>query len=271
MLVENNDVKNMNKEFEVLLYAAKKSSKKLLEIVENGFDKFIKSNDDPVTTGDYAVNNILQEELSKHFPEIGWLSEETRDNPDRLEKELVWIVDPIDGTKEFVSGIPEYAISIALVQRGKPVLGLILNPLKEEIFTAIKGKGAKLNGKPIHVKKTLSDKPTIVASRSEIRRGEFEFFEEFAEIIPMGSIAYKLALVAAGKADATFSLGPKNEWDIAAGCLIIEEAGGKATDTYSQDFIFNQKNTLVDSIVGTSDIASQQIFNLIQKERNKNE
>ena len=269
--MEDHNASNLSKEFEILLYAAKKSSKKLLEIIEHGFDKYLKSNADPVTTGDYAVNNILQKEFTKHFPEIGWLSEETRDNPDRLEKDLVWIVDPIDGTKEFVSGIPEYAISIALVQRGKPVLGLILNPLKEEIFTAIKGKGAKLNGKPIHVKKTLSDKPIIVASRSEVRRGEFEIFKDFAEIIPTGSIAYKLALVAAGRADATFSLGPKNEWDIAAGCLIIEEAGGKASDTYSQDFIFNQKNTLVNSIVGTSEIASQQIFDLIQKERNNNE
>jgi len=242
--VEDHDSYDLRKEFEVLLHAAKKSSIKLLEIVEHGFEKSFKSNDDPVTTGDYAVNNILQEE--------------------------VWIVDPIDGTKEFVSGIPEYAISVALVQRGKPVLGLILNPLKGELFTAIKGKGAKLNGKPIHVKKKLSDRPTILASRSEIKRGEFEFFKNFAEIIPTGSIAYKLALVAAGKADATFSLGPKNEWDIAAGCLIIEEAGGKTSDTYSQDFIFNQKDTLVNSILGTSEIASQQILELIQKERNKN-
>lgn len=266
----DSDTKDLEKEFAVLIDSAKKASKKLLEIVEHGFDKSFKSNDDPVTTGDYAVNNILQEEFTEHFPEIGWLSEETRDNPDRLTKELVWIVDPIDGTKEFVSGIPEYAISVALVQRGKPVLGLILNPLKDELFTAIKGKGAKLNGKPIHVKKKLSDRPTILASRSEIKRGEFEFFKDFAEIIPTGSIAYKLALVAAGRADATFSLGPKNEWDIAAGCLIIEEAGGKTSDTYSQDFIFNQKDTLVNSILGTSEIASQQIFELIQKERNKN-
>ncbi|MHA1203283.1 MAG: inositol monophosphatase family protein, partial [Candidatus Heimdallarchaeaceae archaeon] len=120
------NAKDLEREFVVLIDSAKKASKKLLEIVEQGFYKSFKSNDDPVTTGDYAVNNILQEEFTEHFPEIGWLSEETRDNPDRLTKEFVWIVDPIDGTKEFVSGIPEYAISVALVQRGKPVLGLIL-------------------------------------------------------------------------------------------------------------------------------------------------
>lgn len=165
--MENFDAKNLSKEFEVLLDAATKSSQKLLEIVENGFEKFLKENADPVTTGDYEVNNILKEEFTKHFPEIGWLSEETRDTSERLSKDLVWIVDPIDGTKEFVSGIPEYAISIALVKNGKPILGLISNPVKGETFTAIRGQGAKLNGKTIHVKTTLSKNPTIVASRSE--------------------------------------------------------------------------------------------------------
>ncbi|MHA1219738.1 MAG: inositol monophosphatase family protein, partial [Candidatus Heimdallarchaeaceae archaeon] len=88
--------------FEVLCEAAKDASKALLEIVENGFEKSFKANDDPVTTGDLTVNTILQEKLFEAFPEIGWLSEETRDNPERLTKDLVWIVDPIDGTKEFV-------------------------------------------------------------------------------------------------------------------------------------------------------------------------
>ena len=269
-MITNEDFE-FKKEFDILCQSAKKASAELLKIAKEGFDKEFKSNDDPVTTGDFIVNNILQEEFSKYFPEIGWLSEETRDNEDRLPKELVWIVDPIDGTKEFVMGIPEYSISVALVKEGSPILGLILNPLRDEVFTAVKGKGAFLNGKPIHVKKTLDEKPSIVASRSEIKRGEFEPFENLSKVIPTGSIAYKLALVAAGKADGTFSLGPKNEWDIAAGCLIIEEAGGRVSDKYGQGFKFNQKNTLVNSIVGTSKAASEQIFSMIQKVMNENE
>ena len=257
-----------DEEFDILCQSGKKASTELLKIVEEGFDKSFKANDDPVTTGDLTVNNILQEEFSKHFPEIGWLSEETRDNANRLDKELVWIVDPIDGTKEFVMGIPEYSISVALVRNGSPIMGLILNPLRDEMYTAIKGKGAFLNEKPIQVKDTLDEKPTIVASRSEIKRGEFEPFENISKVVPTGSIAYKLALVAAGKADGTFSLGPKNEWDIAAGCLIVEEAGGKVSDKYGQGFKFNQKDTLVNSIVGTSKIASEQIYSMIQKEMN---
>jgi myo-inositol-1(or 4)-monophosphatase len=266
--VTTNGNSDYTKEFEILCQSAKKAKIELLKIVENGFDKTFKTNNDPVTTGDFTVNNILQEEFSKHFPDIGWLSEETRDNAKRLTKEFVWIVDPIDGTKEFVMGIPEYSISVALVRNGTPVIGLILNPLRDEMYTAIKGKGAFLNGKSIQVKETLDDKPTIVASRSEIGRGEFEPFEHLSKVIPTGSIAYKLALVAAGKVDGTFSLGPKNEWDIAAGCLIIEEAGGNVSDKYGQGFKFNQKDTLVNSIVGTSEAASKQIFNMIQEVMN---
>ncbi len=254
--------------FEVLCEAAKNASKALLEIVENGFEKSFKANDDPVTTGDLTVNTILQEKLFEAFPEIGWLSEETRDNPERLTKDLVWIVDPIDGTKEFVQGIPEYAISVALVKNGEPVIGLVLNPLRDELYTAIKGMGAFLNGEPKTVAEKSADKTVLLASRSETKRGEWEQFKESAEIIPTGSIAYKLALVAAGKADGTFSLGNKNEWDIAAGHLLIEEAGGKVSDQYGQGFKYNQEKTLVNSIVGTSSVASKKIFSLIESSRN---
>ncbi|MHA1200858.1 MAG: 3'(2'),5'-bisphosphate nucleotidase CysQ, partial [Candidatus Heimdallarchaeaceae archaeon] len=190
--------------------------------------------------------------------------------PERLDKDKVWIVDPIDGTREFVESIPEYAISVALVEKGQPVIGVVLNPLKDELYSAIKGEGAYLNGEPIHVNSKLDNKPVIVASRSENKRGEWEDFKQVAEVIPTGSIAYKLALVAAGTADATFSLCPKNEWDIAAGHLLVEEAGGVVSDKYGQCFIYNQKETLVDSIVGISKVASKTVFKMIEKSRNKN-
>ena len=262
-------VTQFQNEYKVLCQSIKSASSALLDIIKNGFEKSFKEHDDPVTTGDLTVNTILEKKLTEAFPEIGWLSEETKDNPDRLKKDKVWIVDPIDGTKEFVERIPEYAISVALVDKGQPVLGAIMNPLKNELFTAVKGEGAFLNGDIIKVKNTISDKPIILASRSENKRGEWEYFKTQAEVIPTGSIAYKLALVAAGKADATFSLGPKNEWDICAGALLIEEAGGVVSDSHNQTFIFNNAETLVDSIVGTSKIASSKIFEMIEKSRNK--
>lgn len=256
-----------SKELEILSKAAKKASVELLALVETGFKKTYKKSDDPVTTGDLLVNTILQEELFSNFPEIAILSEETKDNHERLANDKVWIIDPIDGTKEFVEQIPDYSISVALVEKGISKVGLILNPMKNELFTAVKGEGAFLNGEPIHVKTEMDNKLIFLASRSEIKRGEWDIFEDVAEVLPTGSIAYKLALIAAGEADATFSLGPKNEWDIASGCLLIEEAGGIASDTYGQSFIFNQKNTLVNSIVGTSKVASKKVFELINQKR----
>ena len=132
-------------EYDILVKSAKKASKELLSLIKEGFEKSYKKNDDPVTTGDLLVNTILQEELTDKFPDIGWLSEETRDNTERLDKEKVWIVDPIDGTKEFVEQIPEFSISIALVENGISQIGLILNPLQNELYTAVTGHGAFLN------------------------------------------------------------------------------------------------------------------------------
>ncbi len=243
-----------------------KASDALIDISRSGFEISFKENDTPVTTGDLTVNTILEEELTSKFPDIGWLSEETKDNLERLNKKRVWIVDPIDGTREFVEAIPEYSISVALVEDGQPIIGAVVNSQRKEFFTAIKGKGAYLNGELIHVKEKLEEKLEIVASRSEIKRGEWENLAKQAKIIPTGSIAYKLALVAAGEADATFSLRPQHEWDIVAGCLLVEEAGGKISDKYRQSYNFNQKNTHVNSIVGTSEVSNKIIFEMIEKE-----
>ncbi|MBA7540399.1 Fructose-1,6-bisphosphatase/inositol-1-monophosphatase [subsurface metagenome] len=146
---------------------------------------------------------------------------------------------------------------MALVEDGQPIIGAVVNPQRKEIFTAIKGKGAYLNGELIHVKEKLEEKLEIVASRSEIKRGEWENLAKQAKIIPS---------VAAGKVDATFSLIPKHEWDIAAGCLLVEEAGGLISDKFHQSYIFNRKNTLVNSIVGTSEVSNEIIFEIIEKE-----
>jgi myo-inositol-1(or 4)-monophosphatase len=237
----------------------------IFQMAAEGFETAYKANEDPVTTADLNADNILREGLTKDFPGTGWLSEETRDDFSRLDKNLVWIVDPIDGTKEFVSGIPEYAVSVALVENGLPVLAAVYNPAVQELFTAAAGQGAWLNGKAINSEHELTEKLILLASRSEIKRGEFEPFESFAQIRPCGSIAYKLALVAAGRADATFSLGPKNEWDIAAGVLLVSESGGKANNLNGAPFIFNQRKTLVDGIVAAASLTAQPVRKLIEQ------
>jgi len=256
---------NLIRDLEVLKDRVLQAGQAIYQMAENGFETAYKENKDPVTTADIEAERILKKGLLQALPEAGWLSEETRDDPVRLNRKQVWIVDPIDGTKEFVSGIPEYSISVALTENGQPVLAAVYNPATKELFSAAKGRGAWLNGESIKADYANSNKPVILASRSEIKRGEFESFEPFAEIRPCGSIAYKLALIAAGCADATFSLGPKNEWDIAAGVLLVAEAGGKATDKAGIPFIFNQNHTLVNGIVASSSRAYNQVQILIEQ------
>ena len=256
---------NLIESLEVLKKYVRQAGQAIFQMAAEGFETAYKTNEDPVTTADLKADSILREGLIKNFPDTGWLSEETRDDRSRLGKELVWVVDPIDGTKEYVSGIPEYAVSVALVKHEQPILSAVYNPAKEELFTAVSGHGAWLNEKKINAEHELTAKPVLLASRSEIKRGEFESFEPFARIHPCGSIAYKLALVAAGMADVTFSLGPKNEWDIAAGVLLVSESGGNATDKSGAPFTFNQPKTLVDGIVATTKGALEPVRKMIQQ------
>lgn len=243
--------------------AIREAGQAVWRMAQEGFETAQKANLDPVTTADLEANRILREILSGHFPAYGWLSEETRDDPTRLTKDRVWIVDPIDGTKEFVTRIPEFAVSVALVEQGSPVVSAIYNPAVDELYTSVRGQGTWCNGARTKAEHPLSTRPVILASRSEIKRGEFKPFEAKAEIRPVGSIAYKLALIAAGQADATFSLGPKNEWDIAAGVLLVQEAQGKVTDQTGHPFLFNQPQTLVNGIVATTAQAYEAIHTLI--------
>ena len=255
----------VKREQEALQQFIRAAGRRILQIAREGFDTEHKANQDPVTTADLAADRILKDGLLGGFPGTGWLSEETRDNPDRLECPRVWIVDPVDGTKEFVTGIPEFSVSVALIEEGAPVLAAVYNPSTDELFLAAKGKGAALNGVPMQSDRPLPDRPRVLASRSEIKRGEWAAFEPLTEVVPCGSIAYKLALVAAGRADATFSLEPKNEWDIAAGVLLVDEAGGHASDKHDRPFLFNRKDTLVDSIVAATANAREKVYDLIAR------
>ncbi len=256
---------NLIESLEVLNKYVHHAGQVIFQMAAEGFKTAYKTNEDPVTTADLKADSILKEGLMKDFHDTSWLSEETRDDYSRLEKKLVWIVDPIDGTKEFVSRIPEYAVSVALVEHGQPVLATVYNPATEELFSAAAGQGAWLNGKIINAEHTLTANPVLLASRSEIQRGEFKPFEPFAQIRPCGSIAYKLALIAAGIADATFSLGPKNEWDIAAGVLLVNESGGNVADRSGAPFTFNQRTTLVNGIVATTKEAIEPVKILIEQ------
>lgn len=202
-----------------------------------------KVDESPVTRADRESDHVLKAALVP-LTQAAWLSEETADSAVRLTAGRVWVVDPLDGTKDFIAGIPEYAVAVALVEDGVPVLGVVHNPATGDTFWAERGGGAFRNGAPIRV----AEGGTVLASRSETRRGEFAPFTTW-DVRPVGSIEYKLALVACGAGAVTWSRGPKHEWDVCAGALIVQEAGGLATELAGTPLRFNRPRPKVRGIL----------------------
>jgi myo-inositol-1(or 4)-monophosphatase len=201
----------------------------LMKYSEEGFSTERKDErNDPVTEADLECDEALRTFLPQ--PGDGWLSEETADDDSRLACSRVWVVDPLDGTREFVEHIPEWCVSIGLVEAGEPVAGGIYNPKTEQMIVGAVGSGVTLNGERV----TATDRgdlagAVVLASRSEVKRGEWNRFEgENFTVKPTGSVAFKLGLVAVGEVDATWTLVPKSEWDVAAGMALIRAAGGEA-------------------------------------------
>jgi myo-inositol-1(or 4)-monophosphatase len=233
----------------------------IMQYYKSAFDVTDKRPDNPVTDADYAADSLLKEKLLARLPEAGWLSEETVDSPERLNNRLVWVVDPLDGTKEFIMGVPEFAISVGLVEDGQPILGIVYNPPVDEMFYALKGGGVFFNGSPATVSDRAQLEGSVVdASRSERKRGEFEPFEEMFQLRTMGGTAYKLARVAAGLCDAAWSRGPKNEWDICGGVLLVREAGGRCVNLDDEDFSFNRPRTLVNGFIADNGHLHEQVI-----------
>jgi len=203
----------------------------------------------PVTEADRAVNRVLRDVLLRDGE--GWLSEESVDDFDRLEKSRVWIVDPLDGTLEFIAGIPEWCVSVGWIENGRAVAGGIYNPVTREQFLGSLETGVTYNGSPAAAsKKDGLSGALVLASRSEVKRGEWDDFQNASFMVrSTGSVAYKLALVAAGLADATWTLSPKNEWDVAAGVALIESAGGFVQNLENSPLTFNRQSSLLSGLI----------------------
>lgn len=225
-----------------------------------------KGHDSPVTEADLDANRCIQAIISREFPADGWLSEETRDSEDRLQRPRVWVVDPLDGTKEFINHIPEFCVCIALTAAGVPLLGVSYNPVREELFAGARGSGVTLNGARVQVSATSDiGAAAFLASRSEAHRGEWDEFQDRLRIELTGSVAYKLALIAGGRGDATFSLTPKHEWDVCAGAALITESGGCVTDRYGKPLRFNQRDTRLPGIIASNGRLHAAIVDLLRQ------
>ena len=213
-----------------------------------------------VSKADIEINDLLNKLLKNKNPEYGWLSEENEDDKSRLNKKITYIVDPLDGTKAFLEGKKEFSISVAMVKEGIPISGIVYSPSTNEMFEAEKNKGSWKNKKRIRISKyNKLEKCKMIAFKPMFSHPAWK--EPWPEmyIKNKNSIAYRMALVASGKYDAMMALNSKNDWDLAAGDLLISESGGIVTLHTQKRIIYNQINTIKPSVIGANELIHKKI------------
>jgi myo-inositol-1(or 4)-monophosphatase len=217
---------------------------------EHGLKIWSKSGGSPVTNADLEVDAYLTETLRGARPDYGWLSEETADDPARLSTRRLFIVDPIDGTVAFMKRKPWFSVALAVVEDGRVVAGVVHAPVLKETYAAERGGGASLNGEPIAASEsvTLEDCAMLGDAQLFTRPGWAEPWPQM-RVEKRNSIALRMAFVAAGAFDAALALGPKSDWDVAAGAVIAEEAGAKVSDASGRPFRFNRPDPRQASLV----------------------
>lgn len=231
-----------------------------------------KGKGDPVSEIDIAVNDLIEGQLRTARPGYGWLSEETKDNAARLDAKRLWVVDPIDGTRAYLKGLPEYCVSIACVENGRPILGALYDPSADTLFSAITGQGAQCNGAPM----AASDWTDALTAKLILAKdmAEHHYWPKPwtpRSLVRPNSMALRIAWVATGEHDLTMALSAKQDWDIAAADVILTEAGGRMTDEMGAGLVYNKASTshpfLVGAAPGVHDAACQQLRGLIETYR----
>jgi myo-inositol-1(or 4)-monophosphatase len=237
-------------DLDLILAAAREGGALAVAAREAGLKIWSKDGGSPVTDADLAVDTLLKERLGAARPDYGWLSEETADDPARLATTRQFVVDPIDGTAAYLKGKPWFAVSIAVVENGRPIAAAVYAPALDEMHAATADGPATLNGAPIA--------PSATAGLEDAAMlGDAKMFVHPAWVNPWppmrvesrNSIAYRLCLVADGRFDAAVALSPKNEWDLAAADLICARAGAVLTDHKGRAFTYNRANPLLPSVV----------------------
>lgn len=203
----------------------------------------------PVSEADIAVNDLLRTRLAALTPGAGWLSEETEDDRTQRDKPLAWIVDPIDGTRAYISGRTDWTISVALVEDGRPSVAALYAPVTEEMFLAVRGQGATLNGALMRVQ----DEDTLTGAKLA---GPKRYLDRLERITPsilpqtkVHSLALRIARVAHGDFDAAFASGGSHDWDLAAADLLVHEAGGLLTDLSGRSLRYNRPHVVHGALV----------------------
>lgn len=227
-----------------------------------------KSDGSEVSEADLKVNEHLYERLTKGQPDYGWLSEESEDDPKRLDKERVWIVDPIDGTRGFLRNATDWTVAVGLLENGKPIAGCVFAPARKEFYAAQKGETATLNDTPISTtsRSVLKD-ATLIAGKGILKSDAWIGPWPEVELIWSNSMAYRLCLVAAGKADATISLSPKSDWDLAGAEAILQSAKGMMTVEGGLIPTYNKKEVRHENIIAAGTNMSETLLSLVKNRK----
>jgi myo-inositol-1(or 4)-monophosphatase len=217
----------------------------------------------PVSEADIAVDALLRDRLLA-IRDAGWLSEETEDDPARLKRAEVWVVDPIDGTRAYLAGLPDWAVAAALVRAGRPVVAALYAPVSDELFLSVAGGGATLNGAPIAASSGdhLTDAKFSGAKR---RLDSLAAIEPRIAAVPrIPSLALRLARVASGALDGTFTAPNSHDWDLAAADLLVHEAGGLITTLTGQTLIYNRPDPVHGALVAAGRARHARLLGLIR-------
>lgn len=219
------------------------------EIFNRSCETWRKEDGSPVTEADLAVNRFLSEHLRAARPDYAWLSEENDDDRSRFMAQRIFVVDPIDGTLAFVKRRPHFTVSVAVLEGDKPVAAAVYNPMTDEFYSAAAGEGARLNGDAIHV----SDRQDLegcrlLASKATLTSPRWAPWPAMQVENP-NSIAYRVALVAAGRFDAAITMASIHDWDLAAADLILQEAGGVITSIEGETPKYNRNSVLQPSVL----------------------
>jgi len=237
-------------DLDLIRAAAREAGDLALSLLEGEVKAWAKPGGSPVTEADLAVDLLLKARLRAARPDYGWLSEETRDDSSRLDARRTFVVDPIDGTRAYVRGLPWWCVSVAVVERGAPVAGVLYAPAVGETYEAAAGGGARLNGVFIGVgERTDIEGASVLGDEPYLRGPQWPQPWPAMRIERRNSLAYRMALVASGQFDAVIALSSKCDWDLAAADLIVREAGGRASDHLGRAFAYNQPTVNKPSVI----------------------
>jgi myo-inositol-1(or 4)-monophosphatase len=252
---------------EQLASAVREAGALALKSFDTAVPRWAKADGSPVTEADMAVDRLLRRSLGEALPGSAWLSEESLDDPARLAARRLWVVDPIDGTRAFIGGRPDWSIAAALVEDGRPVLAAVFAPVEQSMFLAILGGGATLNGAPVRA----STGAALAGARIA---GPKRYIEAIAHLLPdataspkIYSLALRLSRVAQGTLDAAFASGSSHDWDLAAADLLVHEAGGALTLLDGRALTYNRAVPVHGALVAAGGARHAKLLELLHDRR----